>query len=120
MTLRGSKSGSTPAGLVEEQGWEDLVNDLGEPTDDEAGTDRESSAAVSKVSDLVSSVIKKLNVSGSSSIGGSTNGDLETVQEDDDFDEDGRHRRELVTAKSALLWFDTPRDQAEQQGKVYL
>lgn len=120
MTLRGSKSGSTPAGLVDEQGWEDLVNDLGEPTDDEAGTEKESSAAVSKVSDLVSSVIKKLNISGSSSIGGSTNGDLETVQEDDDFDEDGRHRRELVTAKSALLWFDTPRDQAEQQGKVYL
>lgn len=123
VSLKGGSDGAAP---VDEKGWEDLVNDLGEATDEEAsGTGPEdndqvgSSDSPSQANDLVSVVLRKLTI-GSGKPSGA--GDIDAINEEDesDIDEDGRSRRGTATAKSALLWFTTPETNDGVQGKVYL
>ncbi|CAO1636700.1 unnamed protein product [Parajaminaea phylloscopi] len=139
LMLRGA-GGSTPnsgtanpeaarsvGALVDEKGWETLLNDLGEPTDEEDGghtTDddaRSASHGISSASqDIVSAVLAKLHI-GQSKTGAT--GAPETEAEDDDEElevgPDGRPRRG-VTAKSALLWYATPQSNAGLEDRVYI
>lgn len=120
---------SNGAGLVDEQGWEELVNDLGAPTDDEMtehDTDQDDQPSEKlKSQDLVTLVLKKLSVGGRSSTPSVASTSAVSVAGDTDEEElelgtDGRPRRGVVTAKSALLWFSTPSDNANQEGRAYL
>jgi hypothetical protein len=99
-------------GLVDEKGWEDLVNDLGDATEEESingSTDEEGASKPARASDLVSLVVKKLNLNGASSkVAFET--DEPTIDEEEEDDEllvSTHSRGGAVTAKSALLWFTT-------------
>ncbi|CAO1615521.1 unnamed protein product [Sympodiomycopsis kandeliae] len=116
------KGGSDAVGLVDENGWEDLVTDLGDPTDEEADnlvsdTGNEL-ARKSRSPDLVSLVLNKLNLRDARSA--QSPDDSLDEQDDDVADGDGRHARHSVTAKSALLWFCTAQQNASQENKVHL
>ncbi|PWN27457.1 hypothetical protein BDZ90DRAFT_232427 [Jaminaea rosea] len=111
LTLKAPKGTAPP--VVDEKQWEAFVEDL--PSDDESGantpatSDEEGAGGTpQKAADLVSQVMRKLNI-GTNGRSDGANGaaDEDSDLEDEEFDADGRPRRS-VTAKSALLWFTTP------------
>lgn len=106
------KAGSGSTALVDEAGWEELVNDLGEST-----TDGEDGASTdTRSEDLVTLVVRKLSLGKSSDASADDSVDEEG---EDALDTDGRHARHSVTAKSALLWFMTPQANADTSNKAY-
>lgn len=100
-------------GLVDEKGWEDLVNDLGDATEEEesvqGSTDEEGASKPARASDLVSLVVKKLNLNGGpSKVTFETDEPrIDEEEEDDELLVSTHSRGGAVTAKSALLWFTT-------------
>ncbi|PWN22645.1 hypothetical protein BCV69DRAFT_93146 [Microstroma glucosiphilum] len=107
-------------GLVDEKGWEDLVNDLGDGTEEESvggSTDEEGASKPARASDLVSLVVKKLHLNGASSTVAFET-DEPTIDEEDEDEElmvSTHSRGGAVTAKSALLWFTTQASDASDR-----
>lgn len=120
---------SQTLGMVDEEGWEALVNDLGDLTDEEEvaqATDDDGqsvgSVSPSKTQDLVSLVLRKLHFCGESSSVTAVEESEPTDDRDDDLElsADGRPRRGFVAAKSALLWFTTPQSNEGQDDRTYV
>ncbi|CAO1634347.1 unnamed protein product [Jaminaea pallidilutea] len=113
MIQNGGSNGSASApGMVDEKAWEELVNDLGEATDEEAPaattddeTSRDAQNRPAPDKDLVSTLLAKLKLNGGA-YQGKDDSDASLDEDDFEVDADGRPRR-AVTAKSALLWFKT-------------